>query len=118
MALNKSMVFDMSENEKNLANVDYILTNIIAIMNYMKTDEIKKLRENNVDEYKEHMEEKFQYFSDPYYSIFQKIIRGDDITPIIPMLSMITKIEKNECTLEQAEELVGTELSKRFIKNK
>lgn len=109
-------VYDNSENEQNLANVDYILTNIIPVLEYMKEPHMKELKKENIEEYKEQLEEKFKPFSDEYFSVFQKVISGDDLSPLLQMLAMINKIKSNECTLNQAEEIVGIELMKNFIK--
>lgn len=109
-------VFDCSENEQNLANVDYILTNIITILEYAKTPEAKSLKLEDENEYKNHMEEKFQIFCDEYYSVFQKVISGEDLSPLLQMLAMINKIKSNECSLVQAEEIVGQQLMNNFIK--
>lgn len=111
-------VFDMSEGAQNLADVDYILTNIIPILKHSKEANIQELKKNSYDEYKMHMEEKFSKFSGEYYSVFQKVISGDDLTPLLKMLSMINKIKKEEFSLEKAEKMVMNELGNSFISRK
>lgn len=109
-------VYDMSENAENLANVDYILSSIIPILQYSKKPEIKKMKANDYVEYKLHMEERYQKFSDSYYSVFQKVISGEDLTPLMKMLAMINNIKSKKCTLDSAEKMVMDQLGKNFIK--
>lgn len=109
-------VYDMSENAENLANVDYILGNIIPILEYSKRPDIKKMRLNDYAEYKLHMEARYPKFSDSYYSVFQKVISGEDLSPLLKMLAMVNNIKKNKCSLDDAEKMVMDQLGKSFIK--
>lgn len=111
----KKKVFDMENNPMNLADVGFILSNIVPILEYMKTPEMKELASTNYAEYKGHMENKYKSFCDEYYLVFQQVISGEDLTPLLCMLSMINNIKKGKCTLEEAEASLGNELTRNFV---
>jgi hypothetical protein len=114
--MSRKEVYDMSENSQNLANVDYILSSIIPILEYIKTPALKQMFATDYVEYKLHLEAKYPKFSNEYYSVFQKVISGDDLSPLLDMLAMVNKINNKEYTLEEAEGIVGKTLVKKFIK--
>lgn len=113
-----AIVYDPYKDEcdvSDLPDVPKLLDQVIEILEYMSIDKIKNMKKNNNDDYTKHMEEKFNTFADRYYSLFQKIISGDDITPLLSMMSAIHKIKSGKLTVEKAEEYLGEELTNKFI---
>jgi hypothetical protein len=102
-------------NDINLPNVSEIMDSVIEILEYMSNDNIKQLKQNNINEYNDHMETKFEKFAERYYSLFMKVISGEDITPLFNMLHTIEKIKSGELTMDKAEETLGNELAEKYV---
>ncbi len=99
----------------NLPNVDELLDGIIQILQYMCTDEMKKLKDDDEGEYKRHMEEKFPDFSFRYYATFQKVISGDDLTHLFNMIGAMKSAESGRMSFEQAEKSTFETLKREYI---
>jgi hypothetical protein len=99
----------------NLPNTEDILTGIELILQKMCEDEMVKLKENDPSEFSNYMESQFPAFSFRYYSLFQTIIEGKDLTPLFGMLGSIEQIKSGAMTLDQAEKEQGEELAQEFV---
>jgi len=99
----------------NLPDVGSVLDKIAAILEYMCNDDIILLKKNDENEYIKHMEEQFPAFSDRYYSLFQKVISGDDLTHLFSMLGAIERIKSGETTVDKAEKELGDELANDYV---
>ncbi|MBA42911.1 MAG: hypothetical protein CMF62_02740 [Magnetococcales bacterium] len=102
-------------NPNDLPDVDTLVEKIATIMEFITTDSMLTLKKENEDDYKIKAMKQFPEFSDRYYSIFQKVINGDDITPLCRMLEMLQKVKKGNISIDNAEEIVGNELEKEFL---
>ena len=107
----------------NLPDVGEILDKIQEILEYMCTDEIINLKDNDNHndndndngEYVRHMESIFPAFSCNYYSLFQKIISGDDLNHLFSMLGAIERIKDGEITVDEVEKNLGEELAEEYV---
>ncbi len=99
----------------NLPDVDDILGSIEKILEYMCKDDIIKLKEEDAGGYIDHMEKKFPAFSFRYFSLFQHIIEGEDLTHLFSMLGAIERVKKGETTLDDAEKDLGEELAQKYV---
>lgn len=100
---------------ENLPNPNEILDDIINILEYMNLDEMKTLRNTNLELFVQIMEEKFSDFSSNYYSLFRMVIDGgEDLDPLFKMLEIITNINSGNTSFESGEQEVGSYL-KKFI---
>lgn len=102
----------------NLVDPGDVLANIEQILEYMCKDEIIAMKQNDEGEYLQHMEDKFPEFSFRYYTLFQTIINGEDISHLFSMLGAIERIKQGNITLEQAEKDLGNQLASKYIKPK
>ena len=116
------IVYDPSEGIENVAdpvanlpNVGSVLDDVGNILEYMCKDEIQELKNNDVSEYTNHMEEKFPAFSFKYYSLFRQIIEGEDITPLFSMLGAIERVKQGQISLDDAEKNLGEELAEQYL---
>jgi len=102
--------------EKNASKIDveYILDEIINILTYISTDEMKALKIKNKKIFEKTVEEKFIKFADMNFGLFKAVITGQDLTPLFTMLEGINKLANKEKSLEEVEKDVGNEL-KKFI---
>lgn len=110
------IVIDPSEGYGDLGslNVEKLTDDVYEIMNYMSKDDIMKMRKKNYAVYCQHMEEKFKGFSDEYYSVFQMVISGENISPLFKMLTQLDNVQKGKISFEEAEKNIGTEI-KEFL---
>lgn len=99
----------------NLPDVPELLDRIIEIMEYMSEKSITNMRKGDVDGYNAHMESKFEQFADRYYGLFRKIIAGEDLSPLLDMLSSIEKIKAGQLTMENAEAQLGDQLAEKYV---
>jgi hypothetical protein len=114
---NKNKVmYDNSENPINIPDVDKLLDDFYDVLLYMKTPELEKLRNENPEEFNTNMENKFPEFSNRYYSLFRKILSGEDLTPFFMMIQQLNKLKKNQEKdyVEQVEAEVGNYLLNKF----
>jgi hypothetical protein len=116
-----AIVYDVPEGEANIENlpdVKILLKKVTEILEYMCTDEMIALKNEDTGEYNKQMEEKFSVFSNRYYSIFHKLLSGEDLTPLFSMLAAIEKVKNGEVTMETAEKQLGNILAKKYIHEK
>jgi hypothetical protein len=102
----------------NLVDPDMVVNNVLAILKYMQDDKLVKLRRQNKPAYERVMEEAFPEFSNNFYFIFQKVISGEDITPLYGMLLQIKLIKENKKSFENAEKSVVGALAEKYVKKK
>jgi hypothetical protein len=111
-----AIVYDPYENSTpSLPDVPTVLGQVEDILKYMVTDDMMKLRKDNFEEFEQHMEQKFSEFSDRYYALFQKLLSGEDISPLMDMFATIEKIKSGKVTMEKGEEQLGKKLYDKFV---
>jgi hypothetical protein len=102
-------------SQSELPNVHDLLNDVIKILEYMNTPEMQNLKKTEEAQYKLLMEQKFPEFSFRYYSLFQKLITGEDITPLLGMFAQIEKVKTGKITLDEAEKKVGESLATQYV---
>lgn len=96
----------------SLPNASDILDDVIKLLEYMNTEEMKILKNTSQGAFEQALEDKFPEFSYNYYSVFKMILSGDDITPLFKMLEMISDVNIGKSNIEECEQGVGKYLSK------
>lgn len=109
---------EINSDSANFPDVPDLLGEIGEILEYMCEDDVITLRNKSAEEFNKHMEEKFPVFSDRYYAVFQKLLSGEDLTPLFSMLGAIEKIKSGQVSLEDAEKNLGLELADKYIHKK
>jgi len=110
-----SHVLDFDEDAPiNLVDLS-IVDHVIEILKYIDDNNLKVMRSENYDDFRNHMEMKFRWFSNRYESLFHKLIRGDDIRPFMQMIKAIDSIQTGKKTVEEAEKGVGDYLRDEFV---
>jgi len=92
------------------------LTNdIIEILEYLNKEEMKKLRKENIDIYKQHVMTKFESFD--YFSILKLFIDNDDveIEKLIEMIKVIDDINNKKISFEDANEQMKEKRASEYI---
>ena len=104
--------YDDSDVPENIPNAAEILDQVISILEYMNTPEMKLLRGKNQALFEQTLEEKFPQFTTNYYSIFRMLLSGEDISPLFEMLKVLSKVNNGRTSFENGEKKVGKYLTK------
>lgn len=106
---------------QTLEDSDVIHKNINELISYcLKKDNII-LRNNNIDQYKRNMMDKFYYIHQKYPTLFFTIIENPSTFPISrlnEMLNLKKQIESNNITNEKASIDLGQKYYDEFVKEK
>ena len=110
----EGIIYDHFEDrsEDTLPNAEEILDQVIQVLEYINTDELKQLKKTNELLYEQTIEIKFPEFTDRYYSVFKMLISGNDISPLFMMLEAISKVNHKVRSLDDVEQDIGKELNK------
>jgi hypothetical protein len=112
-------VYDPSSAEPvsadNLPDAPELIDKVIEILTVMTEPEMKDLMKENFQEYESAMERRFPEFADRYYSMFKKVISGEDLTKLMYMLNIIGRVKKGYITMEDAEKRVGNMLADEYL---
>lgn len=105
------------EDEGQVPDLKYITDNLIKILACMEENEMVQLRKMDNELFKRKMEDKFNEFSERYYSMFQQLLTGetDNIGKIIMMLDALHRVNRGQLTMDGAFEDVRETLSKEYI---
>jgi hypothetical protein len=107
------LIYDVDdEAPTTLPNASDILDNVIKVLECLATDEMQMLKKTDKMVFEQTMENKFPEFSFSYYSMFKKILSGDDLEPLFKMLSIVSTVNDGKKTVEEGEKAVGRYLTK------
>ena len=96
-------------------NVDEILDTVVKIMERMLDNDMKKLKEENNNEYLNKLEDEFPVFCEKYYTLFKMVVDGNDLSNLYKMLEMILQIQNNNISIQDAEKKLGEELAEEYL---
>ena len=111
----QGIVYDIEAGESELPDINMVLDKVAEILEVCGQKDMIELKKKDSELYEKTMEDKFPEFSDRYYALFQQLLTGNDITPLLRMLVEIEKVQKSEQTLEEAEKMVGQSLADKYI---
>ncbi len=63
----------------------------------------------------EQIREKLPEFAERYPELFQKLIKGEDLSPIQSMLAMLDRMGEGNITQHQASVIIGKKLVDKFV---
>jgi hypothetical protein len=101
--------------EVNIPDIGKLSTGIIRILEYMVTPEVKNMKKQNQDVYEKHLEEKFQTFTESFYSIFRMLVSGQDISNLVSMLRTLNEVKTNKIEFEEARDKMSHIVNKQFV---
>lgn len=111
-------VYDVENAEVNLPDTDELLDGILTLLEYMASPEAKQVKKETPDKYQIHLESKFPNFTNRYYSTFMKLMTGEDITPLMMMLTSISDLNTGKTNIEDVEKSIGQNLMNKYVKPK
>ena len=97
-------------------DIKQVLDDVANVIEMISTDEMMELKEKDFKKYQDKIEDKFPKFSARYYGIFMKLIRGEDISTLMIMLSIMAKIKKGLMTYKEGEIEMSKILSQKFVR--
>jgi hypothetical protein len=114
-----SFVYDIDagvdEGVVNLPDVNVLLANVIEILEYSNSAEMVALRRTDKPKYNSEMERKYPQFSSRYFALFQQILEGEDLSPLLMMFAKIESVKSGRKTIEQVEKELGNALVDRYV---
>ena len=99
-----------------LPDTEKLLDDIAMIR--VRCEELEEDKLNNVVIYRKKLDEEFREFADRYPTLFKKVISGEDLSRLAEMIYYIEKIRSKKTTFEAAEEELGKNMAKDYIKPK
>jgi len=105
-------IYDVESEPLNLPNAKSLSDELIQILEFMDTNEMALLKKTDNTAFNQAIEDKFPTFALKYYSILQKIINGEDITPLFEMIKVIDTVNYGNKSAEDGEKDVGKYLTK------
>lgn len=111
-------VYDVENAEVNLPDTNELLDGILTLLEYMASPEAKQVKLNTPDKYQMHLETKFPNFTNRYFSTFMKLMTGEDITPLLMMLTSISDLNNGKTNIEDVEKSIGQNLMNKYVKPK
>lgn len=114
------IIYDPTKNidetdESTLPDVNELLNTVNDILEMMCTDEMIALKETDAGEYNYQLETKFPEFTSKYFSLFQQITSGADLTYMFKMFASMDKVNKGESTLDDVEKQLGVDMQTDFV---
>lgn len=114
-----SFVYDIDagvdEGIVNLPDVNVLLANVIEILEFSNSPDMVALRRTDKQKYSNEMERKYPQFSNRYYALFQQILEGEDLSPLLMMFAKIESVKSGRKTMEQVERELGNALVDRYV---
>ena len=109
-------VYDPQGSEApSFPNVPQLLDDVSSILQCMCTPEMVELKKKDKNQFQIQMEQQFPDFSVRYYTLFLKLLSGDDISPLMTMLVAIEKVNSGKLTAEEAEQGIGESLARKYV---
>lgn len=109
-----NILFNNPDADFNFPDTKVLLKNVKEILGEMSTDEMIKCRKNNYNKYSEEMAKKFPEFSNQYYFLFNKIITGENITPLFKMINIINLTKQGVMSPSDGEKQIGEMLMENY----
>ena len=92
-----------------------ILNKIAEIMEFMCTDDMLKLKNTDTEIFNKVVGDHFKDFSERYPSIFDMVIRGDNLDNLLLMVQKIDMVKRNEIDMGQVETDLRDSLAEQYI---
>lgn len=104
-------------NKMSLNEINKLIDSVTNLVEATKKQDMIKLKKENYNEYENKLSALEPNFSETNYTLFKKIIDGEDISVFFQMIEYLLKINSGKISVEDAENNLGKTLSKKFIKS-
>lgn len=102
-------------DEETLPDLNKLTREIINLLTFLNTPEMKKLKIEDFQKYESTAEKECSYVPTYYYGIFQKIINGKDISYLLEMLVELNKVKENKASIKEVAKGLGEKLAEQYI---
>ena len=112
--MKNGIVYDCGEEditEATLSVAMNVADETIKVLEFMNTTDMITLRKVNMGLFEQTMEDKFPEFLMKQYAVYQMLLSGENIQPMLVMLKTIDNINNHKQSLEEGEKNVGSCLS-------
>jgi uncharacterized protein YfkK (UPF0435 family) len=91
-----------------IPDLEALLDKILDMLEYINTDEMIAMENENKDEFEQHIDSKFKDLSIRYYSIFRLLMdkqnREENIYKIIEMFTKLKEVKSGRLNIEKADQ--------------
>jgi hypothetical protein len=107
----------ISNDATDFSDIKYIIDSITNIIEFISTDEMFKLKEENKTEYEQIIYEKFKDFSGRYFSLFNIILDGElnSLSHLVMMLNTLCMVKTKKISMDEAYAHIREELANQYI---
>lgn len=91
---------------------------VVNLLNDMKKTENVKLKLNNPKLYRKKLEKNHEDLYENHFFLFSKILKGDDISNLFKIFSLLEKVKKGKLTKREAELKFNMGLADRYLPKK
>ena len=102
-------------DKDELPDSSEIINQVAEIMEFMCTDEILKLKKEDSKSFEDMIKNKFDSFSERYPSIFDMVIKGENLDNLLLMLQKIDMVKRDEVDMKQVEEDLRDSLADQYV---
>jgi hypothetical protein len=102
-------------NIDKLPDTNELIDIIANIRIRLKSDEMKKLFEEDAFEHRQKIESEFEEFCDKYPTLFNKIYKNDDMRDLAQYLKMIDKIKSGRIEFNAGEALLADMMAEKYL---
>lgn len=109
-------------DKDSLPDVDALLTQIMELMEFINTDEMRELEENNKDEFEKRIEQKFNIYESRYSKIYillmQKKNRIQNLIRLTDICSRINEMRSGKLDMKTTNEKFIEEMNNEYVYSK
>lgn len=112
----------MAEAPEEVTDIEKLIDHVIAFLEYIKTDEMQKLENDDPDGFERHLDNKFSDFTMRYYAVFKLLLdkanRESNVARMLELFQNLSKVKSEEKTMDKAYEEFTEDLNVRYIYSK
>ena len=105
------------EDLEGSPDLQYVIKTLTEIFEYISTDEMMKLKQEDKMEYDKTLTERFPEFSERFFSLFSVILAGelDSMTHLVMMIKTLGMVKSGKISMDTAYSQIREELSNKYI---
>jgi hypothetical protein len=112
----------MAEAPEEIPDVDKLIGYVISFLEYINTEEMQKLENDDPIAFEKHLDNKFSDFTLRYYTTFKLLLdkenRESNIARLLELFEKFKKVQTAEKTMDNAWDEYTEDLNTRYIYSK
>jgi hypothetical protein len=104
---------------ESMPDIEKLIDNVIIFLQYISTDEMEKMEEEDPVAFEKHLDVKFIDFTNRYYTVFKILLdkpnREKNVQKLLEVFEKFNKIKNGENTIDDAYQEYTEELNSEMI---